>query len=92
MSRLGVLVLLLPYVRAIVPASLRGLASFLPVHAARDMKYHADLVTHKARELYQSKKRALEDGRKDAILQDDEAQDLLSIICREWHPAISLVG
>ena len=76
------LTLLLPYVRAIVPARLRSLASILPIPPAREMKYQANLVTLKARELFERKKRELEQEGKQAIVHDEGKQDLLSIISK----------
>lgn len=76
------LALFIPHVRAIVPACLRGpLARILPISAVRHMKYHTDVVAQKSRELFKSKKHALEQPDKTDIPARGERQDLMSILC-----------
>ena len=56
--------LLLPYARAIIPARLRGfLASIGPFPAARELKYHTDLVEREYRRILRSRQQAVaQDG------------------------------
>ncbi|KZT70323.1 cytochrome P450 [Daedalea quercina L-15889] len=81
-SRLGVIPLVLPYIRTIVPASLRFLASFVPISAARDWKYHADFVAKKSQEIFDSKKRALEQGDEAVAEQIGRGKDVMSILMK----------
>lgn len=75
------LALILPYARAIVPASLRGfLARIAPFSSARDMKYHADVVAGEVQELYSAKLRALKEGVEGS--QIGQGQDILSALSK----------
>ena len=88
-ARLGVLALFIPHARAIVPERLWGpLARILPIPAARDLKYHAEVVAQKSRELFQAKKAALEQPDEAVIPAVDERQDLMSVLCELYSSPI----
>ncbi|KZT70365.1 cytochrome P450 [Daedalea quercina L-15889] len=81
-SKLGLVSMALPYIRAIVPARLRSLASIVPIAGVREWKYHADLVAQKSQEIFDSKKRALEQG-DDAIAEQlSRGKDIMSILMK----------
>ena len=74
------LVLVLPYARAIVPTKLRGfLARIAPFSAARDMKLHADFVAQELQQLFDAKKQAILEGDEAKAQQIGGGKDLMSI-------------
>ena len=76
---------MLPYARAVVPVRLRGiLARIAPFSAARDMKLHADLVAQKLRQLFEVKKRAIEQGDEAIAQQIGGGKDLMSIFGKAY--------
>ncbi|TFY56428.1 hypothetical protein EVJ58_g7653 [Rhodofomes roseus] len=82
-SELGILPLFLPQLRAIVPARLRGvLGSIVPIATARDMKRNADLVAQKSQKIYNSKKRAFQEGDEAIGEQIGQGKDIMNILMR----------
>ena len=75
------LVIVLPYARAIVPTKLRGfLARIAPFSAARDMKLHADFVAQELQQLFDAKKQAIQEGHEAKTVQQiGGGKDLMSI-------------
>ncbi|KZT70364.1 cytochrome P450 [Daedalea quercina L-15889] len=81
-AKLGVLTLILPYVRAIVPPSLRFLASIVPISAVREWKHRTDFVAQKSREVFNLKKHALEQGDEAVAEQIGRGKDVMSILMK----------
>ncbi|KZT70367.1 cytochrome P450 [Daedalea quercina L-15889] len=83
-SKLAIISLILPYIRAVitVPPSLRFLASFAPISAVREWKYHTDFVAQKSREVFKLKKHALEQGDEAVAEQIGRGKDVISILMK----------
>ncbi|KAH9927307.1 cytochrome P450 [Fomitopsis serialis] len=82
-TKLEALVLTLPHLRRIVPASLWGpLASVMPMSYVRDMKYSADFVAKRTQEILVSKQRALQEGDEALAEQIGRGKDLMSILMK----------
>ncbi|KAH9927308.1 cytochrome P450 monooxygenase [Fomitopsis serialis] len=82
-SKLKELALILPHVRQIVPACLRGpLSRVLPISTARDMKYTADFVAQRSQEVFELKKRALQKSDEASAEQVGHGKDIMSILIK----------
>ncbi|KAH9927286.1 cytochrome P450 monooxygenase [Fomitopsis serialis] len=82
-TKLTVLPLLLPYLREIIPPSLRGtLARMVPISTAREMKYNADYIAQRSQDIFNMKKRALEQGDAAVAEQIGRGKDIMSILMK----------